>query len=144
MHCPKCDAPDYFPAHPCPDCEFSADPDLTTELEAEQTITWYLERWPQIPFAHPKIEITPGYLTAAGDVTFAGIQVHVRGRGKITLRAGLPEIQILDLSIPLPAPLRRSLENELGSQIRRAGELPVRFTSADWGDGLVTVTGTIR
>ena len=115
-----------------------------TDLEAEQTITWYLARWPQIPFAHPQVEITPDFLAAAGDVTFAGIRVHVRGRGEITLHEGVPQVRILDLSIPLPTPLRRALENELSSQIRRADELPVRFTSADWRDGQVTVTGTIR
>ena len=36
-----------------------------TELEAEQTITWYLQRYPQIPFEHPRVHITPDYV--AGD-----------------------------------------------------------------------------
>ena len=42
-----------------------------TELEAEQTITWYLQRYPQIPFAHPQIEITPDYIAGKGDATIA-------------------------------------------------------------------------
>ena len=115
-----------------------------TELEAEQTITWYLDRWPQIPFAHPEIEIAADYLVGEGDITIAGIQVHVRGKGRITLQNGLPVVEILNLSIPLPAPLRRALEQELQSQLRRAHELPVRFTSAEWRDGEVTVRGVIR
>lgn len=115
-----------------------------TELEAEQTITWYLKRWPQIPFAHPQLEIRPDYLVGEGDVTLAGLRVHVRGKGRITLEDGLPMVEILDLSIPLPRPLREALERELRSQIRRAGELPVRFTAAEWGHGEVTVQGFIR
>jgi hypothetical protein len=115
-----------------------------TELEAEQTITWYLKRWPQIPFAHPQLEIRPDYLVGEGDVTLAGLRVHVRGKGRITLEDGLPMVEILQLSIPLPRPLREALERELRSQIRRADELPVRFTSAEWGDGEVTVQGFIR
>lgn len=115
-----------------------------TDLEAEQTLTWYLDRWPQIPFAHPQVEITPDYLVGEGDVTLAGLQVHVRGKGRITLKDGLPLVQILELSIPLPGPLRRALENEIESQLRRADELPVRFTSADWSLGEVTVQGIIR
>jgi hypothetical protein len=115
-----------------------------TELEAEQTITWYLQRWPQIPFAHPRLEIQPDYLVGEGDVTLAGLRVHVRGKGRITIEDGLPVVEILELSIPLPRPLRTALERELRSQIRRAGELPVRFTSADWQGGQVTVEGYIR
>src|SRR5512146_2837688 len=30
-----------------------------TELEAEQTITWYLNRYPQTPFVYPEVHITP-------------------------------------------------------------------------------------
>jgi len=115
-----------------------------TELEAEQTITWYLDRWPQIPFAHPEIEIAADYLVGEGDITIAGIQVHVRGKGRITLQNGLPVVEILELSIPLPAPLRRALERELQSQLQRAHELPVRFTAAKWRAGEVTVRGVIR
>jgi len=43
-----------------------------TELEAEQTITWYLQRSPQIPFAHPRIKITPDYVNGEGDATHSG------------------------------------------------------------------------
>lgn len=115
-----------------------------TDLEAEQTLTWYLDRWPQIPFAHPQVEITPDYLRGEGDVTIAGLQVHVRGKGRITLKEGLPLVRILELSIPLPGPLRRALENEIQSQLRRADELPVRFISTNWREGEVTVRGIIR
>lgn len=115
-----------------------------TELEAEQTIAWYLQRYPQIPFAHPRVTITPDYVGGEGDATIAGLRVHVGGKARITLREGVPEVEILELSLPVPGPIRQALEAEIQRQLRRADLLPVRFTAADWRDGEVTVQGYIR
>ena len=115
-----------------------------TELEAEQTVTWYLQRYPQIPFAHPRVKITPDYVSGEGDATIAGLRVHVGGKARVTLANGLPVVQILELSLPLPAPIRQALEDEMRVQLRRADALPVRFTSAEWGNGVVVVRGVIR
>ncbi len=115
-----------------------------TQLEAEQTITWYLQRYPQIPFAHPRVIITPDYVSGEGDATIAGLRIHVGGKAQITLSNGLPVVKILDLSLPLPPPIRQALEDELQVQLGRAAALPVRFTYADWRNGEVTVKGYIR
>jgi hypothetical protein len=115
-----------------------------TELEAEQTITWYLERYPQIPFEHPRVQITSDFVAGEGDATIAGIRIHVRGKARVTLQEGLPRVEILDLSLPLPATLRHALEQEMQRQLKRADQLPVRFTQAAWKDGEVVVTGVIR
>lgn len=115
-----------------------------TELEAEQTITWYLHRYPQIPFANPKVEITPNYVSGEGDATIAGLRVHVGGKARITLAEGLPQVKILELSLPVPGPIRQAIEDEIQVQLRRADLLPVRFTSAEWQDGQVIVRGIIR
>jgi hypothetical protein len=115
-----------------------------TELEAEQTITWYLKRYPQIPFEHPRVRITPGYVAGEGDATIGGLRVHVGGKARITLADGLPVVQILELSLPVPGPIRQAIENEIQAQLRRAEALPVRFTSAEWRDGEVVVRGVIR
>ena len=115
-----------------------------TELEAEQTITWYLQRYPQIPFAHPRVHITHDYVAGEGDATIAGLRVHVGGKARITLENGLPVVQILELSLPVPGPIRRAIEDEIQTQLRRADLLPVRFSGAEWGEGEVVVRGTIR
>ena len=116
-----------------------------TEQEAEQTIAWYLWRWPQIPFAHPHVEITPDYVFGEGDATLAGLRVHVSGKARVTINdEGLPDVEILELSLPLPRPIREALENEIRTQLRRAELLPVRFTSAEWREGEVIVRGYIR
>ena len=116
-----------------------------TTLEAEQTITWYLNRYPQIPFAHPQLEITPDYIAGEGDATIAGLRVHVWGRGRVTLsKEGLPEVEIQGLSLPVPGPIREAIEHQIEVQLRRADRLPVRFTSAEWYDGMVVVRGYVR
>jgi hypothetical protein len=115
-----------------------------TELEAEQTITWYLQRYPQIPFEHPRVTIRPDYVAGEGDATIAGLRVHVGGKARIGLEGGLPVVDILELSLPIPGPIRQALEDEIQAQLQRAELLPVRFTAAEWGDGVVLVRGTIR
>ena len=115
-----------------------------TELEAEQTITWYLNRYPQIPFAYPEIHITPDSISGEGDVIITGLHFHVRGEARITLENGLPVVEIIDLNLPLPASMKETIEREIQVQLRRAELLPVRFESAEWGDGVVKVKGIIR
>jgi hypothetical protein len=100
-------------------------------LEAEQTITWYLQRYPQIPFAYPRVRITPDYVGGEGDAMLAGLRVHVGGKARVTLSGGLPVVKILDLSLPIPGPIRQAVDEEL-QVARRAELLPVRFTSAEW------------
>lgn len=96
-----------------------------TELEAEQTITWYLHRYPQIPFAHPRVEITPDYVAGEGDATIAGLRVHVGGKARITLSEGLPEVEIIALSLPVPGPIGKRLKMKFRSN--SAAPMPCRF-----------------
>jgi len=115
-----------------------------TDLEAEQTVTWYLQRYPQIPFEHPRVRMTPDSITGDGDATIAGLRIHVSGRVRIRLKDGLPDVTILDLNLPLPPPIRAALEQEIETELTRADSLPVRFTLAEWRQGSVTVKGYIR
>jgi hypothetical protein len=115
-----------------------------SELEAEQTITYYLNRYPQIPFAYPQVEISSDSIAGEGDVLLTGLHIHVSGEAWVTLKDGLPVVEILDLSLPLPDSIREAIEQEIQVQLQRAEYLPVRFTSAKWGDGVVIVQGVIR
>ena len=115
-----------------------------TELQAEQTITWYLKKYPQIPFAYPEVHLTPDYVGGEGDVLITGLRLHVSGQARITLKDGLPVVEILSLNLPLPPAMREAIEREIAIQLRRAELLPVRFTSAEWSDGVVVVKGVIR
>ena len=48
------------------------------------------------------------------------------------------------LSLPVPGPIRKAIEREIETQLRRADQLPVRFLSAEWSSGQVVVKGVIR
>ena len=116
-----------------------------SNLEAEQTITWYLKKYPNIPFAYPKVEITPNYIKGSGDVTVAGVRFHVGATVNITLKDGLPVVKILSLDLPLALQwTKQPVEQAVQKALERAADLPVRFTSAEWKDGVVIVKGTIR
>ncbi len=115
-----------------------------TQLEAEQTITWYLKKYPQIPFAYPVVKITPDYINGEGDVLLGGLRIHVGARVSVTLKDGLPVVKIISLTLPFPKNVQDQVEQEIQRQLKRAELLPVRFTSAEWGDGVVVVRGTIR
>jgi hypothetical protein len=53
-------------------------------------------------------------------------------------------VEILDLNLPLPPSMKTAIEQEIQVQLQRAELLPVRFASAEWGDGVVVVSGVIR
>jgi hypothetical protein len=72
------------------------------------------------------------------------LRVHVGGKARITLEDGIPIVEILALSLPLPGTIKEAIEAEIQRQIRRADLLPVRFTEAKWSEGEVVVTGTIK
>lgn len=115
-----------------------------SEQEAQETITWYLHRYPQIPFAHPCVEITSDYVAGSGFVTLPGFTIEVGAKVKVTLQDGLPLVDILDLSIPLPGGIEQLVEQEVQNQLRRADRLPVRFTTAEWSENEVVVQGYVR
>ena len=80
-----------------------------------------------------------------GDASITGLRIHVGGKARITIdEDGLPVVDILELSLPVPGPIREGIEREIQVQLRRADLLPVRFTSAEWRDGEVVVRGVIR
>ena len=66
------------------------------------------------------------------------------GKARITVKDGLPVVEILDMSLPLPPSMKKTIEAEIQKQLKRAELLPVRFTSAEWKDGEVIVKGLIR
>ena len=57
---------------------------------------------------------------------------------------GLPVVDILELSLPVPGPIQEAIEQEIQVQLQRADQLPVRFTVAEWREGEVVVQGFIR
>jgi hypothetical protein len=55
------------------------------------------------------------------------------------LKDGLPVVEILDLSLPLPPSMKDAIEQEIQVKLRGAERLPMRFIFAEWKDGVVIV-----
>ena len=113
-------------------------------LELVVILSWYLKKYPQIPFAYPQLKITPDSVTGEGDVLVTGLRLHVSGKARITLQDGLPVVEIISLNLPLPPAMRQAIEHEIQIQLLRADLLPVRFSSAEWKSGEVLVKGIIK
>jgi len=64
-------------------------------------------------------------------------------KARVTFANGLPVVKILDFCLPIPGPIRQAIEGEPQVQLKRAELLPVRFTSAEWDDGVMGMSGMV-
>jgi len=57
-----------------------------TDQEAAETIAWYLEGHPNVPFRDPQVSIRPEGVTAEGVAEVLGLRIGLSGRAAIRLR----------------------------------------------------------
>jgi hypothetical protein len=118
-----------------------------TDREAAETIAWYLERHPRIPFRDPQVSITPERVAAEGVAEVAGLRVGLRGEAHITLRDGVPHVTLGDLDlagVAVPGFVRDRIQHEIRAQFALAQNLPIRIDELLLEEGTATVQGTIR
>jgi hypothetical protein len=118
-----------------------------TDLEAAQTITWYLSNHPRIPFRSPQVSITPGGIEARGVAEIAGLRVPLRGTARIVLHDGVPDVTLVDLDVggvAVPPLVRSRIQSEVDAQFALAQNLPVSIDTFDLQEGKAIVRGTIR
>ena len=118
-----------------------------TNLEAEQTITWYLERHPNVPFRYPRVAIHPDGIEVWGEAHVAGLRVGLEGRADIVLRDGVPVTTVEHLGmagVSVPDFVRRRIQAEIDKQLALAHNLPVVIETFELQEGQVTANGTIR
>lgn len=115
-----------------------------TEQMAAEAVAWYLERHPNVPFSHPRVEIDPGGVTGAGLARLFGLRTPVHGRVQLGLEQGELSLRILELGIArarAPGFIVDALQDELARQVDLAQALPVTLTRLEFGDGIITVEG---
>lgn len=118
-----------------------------TNLEAEQTITWYLERHPNVPFRYPRVAIHPDGIEVWGEAHVAGLRVGLEGRANIVLRDGVPITTVEHLGmagVSIPSFVRRRIQAEVDKQLALAHDLPVIIETFELQEGQVAASGTIR
>jgi hypothetical protein len=118
-----------------------------TDQEAAETIAWYLEPRPNVPFAEPQVFITPEGVSARGVAEVAGLRVGVSGRAVIFLQDGVPNVTLADLDVAgvaVPGFVRNTIQSEIDAQFALAQDLPIVIDELVLEEGKATVRGTIR
>ncbi len=121
---------------------------VVTNQEAEETIAWYLERNPRVPFANPRVAIHPGVIEAWGEAHVAGLRVGLHGRAHIVLRGGTPLVTVQELGmagLSVPGFVRQRIQQEVDAQFDLSNrQLPVIISRFELNEGQAIVEGTIR
>lgn len=121
---------------------------VVTNQEAEETIAWYLDRHPRIPFANPRVEIHPDVIETWGEAHVAGLRVGLHGRARVVLWDGVPVVTVEDLGmagLSVPGFVRQRIQQEVDAQLDLSDQgLPVVITRFELTEGQAVVEGTIR
>lgn len=118
-----------------------------TNLEAEQGITWFVNRHPSIPFRYPRVEIHPYGVEVWGEAHLAGLRVGLEGRASVSLRDGVPIVVVEHLGmagVSVPSFVRQRLQAEIDNQLSKAYHLPMTIETLELEEGQGRATGTIR
>jgi hypothetical protein len=118
-----------------------------TDQEAAETIAWYLQRYPRIPFGEPQVFIRPDGVLAKGVAEIAGLRVGLTGEAHIELRDGVPIVTLGDLAVAgvgVPGFVRDRIQQEIDDQFALAQTLPLIMDEPVLKEGRATVQGTIR
>ena len=121
---------------------------VVTNQEAEETIVWYLDRHPSVPFANPRVEIHLDVVEAWGEAHVAGLRVGLHGRARVVLRGGVPVVTVEELGMAglrVPGFVRQRIQQEVDAQFDLSDQdLPVIITRFELTEGQAVVEGTIR
>jgi hypothetical protein len=118
-----------------------------TDREAAETIAWYLDRHPNIPFGQPQVFITSAGISAQGVAEIAGLRVGLSGKVNVELRDGVPIVTLRDLDVAgvaVPGFVRDQIQAEIDAQFAQALNLPLIIDELVLETGKATVRGTIR
>jgi len=121
---------------------------VITDQETEETIAWYLQGHPDVPFANPRVQIHPGYVEAWGEARLAGLRIDLHGRARVELRDEKPVVIIEELGLAglvVPDAVRQRIQQELDAQFDLGDQqLPVILTRFELQEGQAVIEGTIR
>ena len=119
-----------------------------TNGELEETIAWYLERQPDIPFRNPQVSIDPDGLEAQVEAHLGTLQLPLSGRANILLHEAVPLITIEQLEVAqtgLPDFVLLQIQDGLNRQLNmREEDLPLIIEGLELEEGRLTVRGNIR
>jgi len=121
---------------------------VISNQEAAETIAWYLDRNPSVPFSHPWVEFRPDGITGRGLAHVLGLRTPVQGEVAVSLRNGTPVFSVQDLGVAgVMAPgvvvdaIRHEVDRQLDFEHR---QLAIEITRLELGEGFILIEGVIR
>lgn len=119
-----------------------------TDQEAAETIAWFLDRHPQVPFRYPRIAFHPGEIEAWGMATVLGLELSIHGRATMQLEDGVPIVRLTELGVagaPVPGFVLRAIQDAVYQQVDLSNRpLPVVFTFLEIREGEMVARGMIK
>ncbi|MCL4265729.1 MAG: hypothetical protein KJ069_21125 [Anaerolineae bacterium] len=118
---------------------------VITDQIAAETIAWFIEPRPNLPFSHPQVEIHPDGVVGRGLLHVGGLRTPVYGRATVTLIDGKPVGQIQELGMG-----GATAPDFLVEMVARAQsaydslQLPIELTRLELREGEVIVEGVYR
>jgi len=119
-----------------------------TGREAAESIAWFLDNHPEIPFRHPRVEFHPDQIEAWGRVEVLGLKLSIHGYATMTLENGVPIVTLTELGVagaPVPPAILRATQDLVYEQVDLSNrQLPIIFETLEIQEDQVIATGTFR
>jgi len=118
---------------------------VVTDQTAMETLTWFMEPRPNLPFSHPQVEIHPDYVIGGGLAHVMGLRVPVFGRARIYLEDGKLEAVIEEVGVAGAAAPDFVVDAIAQAQgVYADMDLPIEVTTLELREGEVLVEGVYR
>jgi hypothetical protein len=118
---------------------------LVTNQTAAETIAWFIEPRPNLPFSHPQVEIHPGYVVGGGLIYVMGLRLPIYGRATVRLVDGKPEGTLEELKVSGASTPQFVLDAIARAQaVYDALDLPIEITRLELRQGEALIEGVYR
>ena len=119
-----------------------------TGQEAAESIAWFIDRHPEIPFRNPRIAIHLGVIESWGEVDLLGLKLSIHGWATMVLENNVPIVTLTDLEVagaPVPGFVLEAIQDAIYEQVDLSNrEMPVIFETLELRDGEAVSSVTIR
>lgn len=118
---------------------------VISDQMAAETIAWFIEPRPNLPFSHPQVEIHADGVVGRGLLHLGGLRTPVYGRATVTLEDGKPVGHIQELGMG-----GASAPDFLVEMVARAQavyedlQLPIELIRLELREGEVVIEGVYR
>jgi hypothetical protein len=118
---------------------------VITDQMAAETIAWFIEPRPNLPFSHPQVEIHSDGVVGRGLLHVGGLRTPVYGRATVTLVDGKPIGHVQELGMGSTAAPDFLVEMVARAQaVYDDLQLPIELTRLELREGEVVVEGVYR